>query len=222
MPGVPRFLFEQLRRVLVVALVGAIVLLMLQAHDTRARAIHVDVIPSDAVFQQIIYCGLNDRNCADVWTGKRYARPPSRPNRRLGCRWVTTGYSTGLGVYKYFCIIRHGVALGSASFAPTGIGFGTAHPDEIFNGGDPSGHATKIRWHGWGAGVATGSGLNAIFKPGGGYYSKLARIEFRATRIRRCSRTGPRAYMHLSARVPNYPGGPLGPWFSWAGARSIC
>jgi hypothetical protein len=166
--GGPRFVFEELQRLIGIGLVGTIMLLGLLASSSRATAVQVETIPSDAVFQQIIYCGLNDRNGADVWTGKKYAKPPSRPNHRLGCHWVTTGYSTGLGVYKYFCIIRHGVALGSAGFAPNGAGFGTAHPQEIFNGGDPSGLVTKIRWKHWGAGAAVGSGLNAIFKPGGG------------------------------------------------------
>ncbi len=37
------------------------------------------------------------------------------------------------------------VVLGSRAFAPHGSGWGTAHPGEIFNGGDPSGSVSHIR-----------------------------------------------------------------------------
>jgi hypothetical protein len=48
-------------------------------------------------------------------------------------------------------------------------GWGTAKPARIFNGGDPSGLVTHIRWASWGGSTANGHGLNWIFKPGGGY-----------------------------------------------------
>ena len=51
------------------------------------------------------------------------------------------------------------VVLGSASFAPNGAGWGTARPPRIFNGGDPSGLVTHIRWSRWGQPVATGHGF---------------------------------------------------------------
>ena len=115
------------------------------------------------------------------------------------------------------------VLLGSATFAsPHGEGWGTSRPARIFNGGDPSGLVTHIRWTHWGAGSATGFGLNAIFKPHGGYYGQLARIELRAHNLGRCRPGGPPAYTQLSVRVPSRPGGPLGPWMLWSGARSIC
>lgn len=115
------------------------------------------------------------------------------------------------------------VVLGSAAFAgPNGEGWGTAKPTKIFNGGDPSGLVTRIHWTSWGGSSAIGYGLNAIFKPHGGYYSHLAQIELRAHGLSRCSSTGPRAYTQLSFRVPSYPGGPLGGWMSWSGAKNIC
>jgi hypothetical protein len=119
----------------------------------------------------------------------------------------------------------HGaIVLGSEKFTvgSDGSGFGTAHPSEIFNGGDPSGRVTKIHWTSWGASVATGSGLNAIFKPHGGYYAQLVTIEMRAYDVGRCTPHGALAYRKLSVRVPSRPGGPLGPWFAWAGASTIC
>jgi hypothetical protein len=113
------------------------------------------------------------------------------------------------------------LVLGAHDFAGKyGAGWGTAEPSEIFNGGDPSGSVRNIHWRNWGDPTAIGFGLNPIFKPGGGYYRKPARIELRATDIGRCS--GRRAYRMLEARVPKKPGGPLGPWFAWSGASTIC
>lgn len=111
--------------------------------------------------------------------------------------------------------------LGAKAFAaPYGEGFGTVEPHTIFNGGDPSGQVTKIHWSGWGNPTAIGYGRNPIFKPGGGYYRKLARIELRATDLGKCGKV--RAYTKLEVRVPKHPGGKLGKWFSWSGAKTIC
>lgn len=111
--------------------------------------------------------------------------------------------------------------LGAKAFtAPYGKGFGTAEPSEIFNGGDPSGSVTHIKWSGWGNPTAIGYGLNPIFKPHGGYYRKPARIELRATRLGKCGERV--AYTRLEVRVPKHPGGKLGRWFSWSGAKTIC
>ena len=111
--------------------------------------------------------------------------------------------------------------LGSKGFTgPAGQGFGTAEPSKIFNGGDPSGDVTKIHWTGWGNPTAIGIGLDPIFKPGGGYYDKPAKIELRATDLGKCGARA--AYTHLEARLPKHPGGKLGKWFSWSGAKTIC
>ncbi|HEY2052953.1 MAG TPA: hypothetical protein VGH14_03355 [Solirubrobacterales bacterium] len=111
--------------------------------------------------------------------------------------------------------------LGARSFAaPYGKGFGTAEPSEIFNGGDPSGSISDIKWSGWGNPSAIGYGLNPIFKPHGGYYRKPARIELRATNLGKCGKRA--AYTKLEVRVPKKPGGKLGKWFSWSGAKTIC
>ena len=110
--------------------------------------------------------------------------------------------------------------LGGKAFAPYGNGFGTAEPKEIFNGGDPSGSVRNIRWTGWGNPSAIGYGLNPIFKPHGGYYRKPARIELRATALGKCGKRA--AYTKLEVRIPKHPGGKLGKWFSWAGAKTIC
>lgn len=43
-------------------------------------------------------------------------------------------------------------------WAPSQQGYGTVKPTVIFNGGDPSGLVTGIRWTGWGSAQATGYG----------------------------------------------------------------
>ena len=111
--------------------------------------------------------------------------------------------------------------LGAKAFAaPYGEGWGTAEPSEIFNGGDPSGSVRNIKWTGWGNPSAIGYGLNPIFKPHGGYYRKPARIELRATALGKCGAQA--AYTKLEVRIPKKPGGKLGKWFSWSGAKTIC
>ncbi|HLX33305.1 MAG TPA: hypothetical protein VKR79_11145 [Gaiellaceae bacterium] len=114
--------------------------------------------------------------------------------------------------------------LGSPRFATAAgaTGWGKARPPVIFNGGDPSGRAWKIRWSGWGSKSAIGYGLTSIFQPGGGYYGKPAEIELHAFALGRCVRGGPRAYTRLQIRVPPKPGGKLGRWRNWSGAATIC
>ena len=115
------------------------------------------------------------------------------------------------------------VVLGAAAFQPIGgQGWGTARPTRIFNGGDRSGLVREIQWTSWGGSTAIGYGLNAIFKPNGGYFSQSVLIELRASGLGKCSSSGPPAYTHLSIRVPTRPEGPFRAWSSWAGARSIC
>jgi hypothetical protein len=114
------------------------------------------------------------------------------------------------------------VVLGNKKFAPHGNGFGSYRPRDIFNGGDPSGHAFDITWRRWGSAVATGFGKNPIFRPGGGYFAQPARIELRAYDVGHCPGSTQLAYRQLKARVPARPGGKLGPWFRWAGAKTIC
>jgi hypothetical protein len=115
------------------------------------------------------------------------------------------------------------VVLGSPKFTgPYGKGWGTAAPTTIFNGGDPSGLVTRIHWSGWGGAAAVGHGLNAIFKPKGGYYAKLANIQLIAYDLGRCTPGGPLAYRGLIVRVPAKPGGRYGSWLYWSGDRSIC
>lgn len=112
--------------------------------------------------------------------------------------------------------------LGARAYAPHGSGFGTARPREFFNGGDPSGLVTSIHWRSWGGRNAFGSGRNAIFRPEGGYYAHQVTIKLWAHGLGHCPGSSRRAYRRLSFRVPNRPGGPLGPWRSWSGTRTIC
>lgn len=81
---------------------------------------------------------------------------------------------------------------------------------------------SQNRWQSWGASVAIDYGRNAIFKPHGGYYGKLVRIELRAYDLGRCAARGPLAYRKLMVRAPSRPGGPLGRWSAWAGLKTLC
>ncbi len=47
-----------------------------------------------------------------------------------------------------------------------GEGFGEAKPATIFNGGDPTGLVTHVRWSSWGASRAVGSGISEYLGPG--------------------------------------------------------
>ena len=96
-----------------------------------------------------------------------------------------------------------------------GVGWGTAHPRRIFNGGDPSGEAFDLAWKRWGGSTTVADGLTWVFTPSGGYYRKPLPIELRAFRIGRCAGGGPPAYTRLDARVVVKPGGTFGHWFPW-------
>lgn len=114
------------------------------------------------------------------------------------------------------------VVIGSAEFAkPDGEGWGTSMPTKLYNGGDPSGLMNEIRWTSWGGNTSIGYGLNSIFKPGGGYYSRPVIIELRAQKLGKCSSSGPRAYTQLYVRGPSRPEGLIGAWHSWS-ATSLC
>ncbi|HEY0279080.1 MAG TPA: hypothetical protein VGC32_12505 [Solirubrobacterales bacterium] len=111
--------------------------------------------------------------------------------------------------------------LGSKAFAqPFGAGFGHAEPSVIFNGGDPSGEVSQIHWRSWGGPTAIGFGRNPIFRPKGGYYRALARVELRATNLGECNDHA--AYTRLEIRVPRRPGSHLTGWRLWSGAKTIC
>jgi hypothetical protein len=115
------------------------------------------------------------------------------------------------------------VVLGSATFPGQGAeGWGTARPRRFYNGGDRSGLVNEIHWTTWGGKTAIGYGLNAIFKPHGGYYPQPVLIEIRASGLGKCSATGPLAYTHLSVRGPERPEGPWRSWRAWSEAPNIC
>jgi virginiamycin B lyase len=100
---------------------------------------------------------------------------------------------------------------------PYAEGWGEAAPATISNGGaSASGTVSSIHWSSWGGNVAVGHGLNPIFKPQGGYYSRPAVIELRASVIKRCTPGGPLVYTRFSTREPSKPGGPFGSWSAWA------
>lgn len=124
--------------------------------------------------------------------------------------WRRTTYQLATSV------ILGGVVYG----APTGEGWGTEHPETIFNGGDLSGLISDVHWSSWGGAVARGQGHHSLFKPSGGYYRYPVVAQLKAKRIGSCE--GHRAYLKLLIREPRRPGGPLRPWHSWSGPRTIC
>ena len=107
------------------------------------------------------------------------------------------------------------IVLGAKHRLLYGVGWGTAHPRRIFNGGDPSGEAFDLTWRSWGNSTTTARGLTWVFTPHGGYYRKPLPIELRAFKIGRCTAGGPLAYTRLDARVVVRPGGAFGHWFPW-------
>ncbi len=112
--------------------------------------------------------------------------------------------------------------LGSPDFfAPHATGFGTVAPRTLHNGGDPSGLISGIRWTGWGRTVAHSRGTGNIFRPMGGYYPPV-RVRLRVRDLGMCAGHAERAYTTLEVRYPQWPRGPLGSWFRWSGANSMC
>jgi hypothetical protein len=113
------------------------------------------------------------------------------------------------------------IVLGSRAFAGHyGEGWGTARPRRLYNGGDPSGLVTEIRWTSWGHSTAYGYGVHSIFKPGGGYYPQSVIVELRAQNLGKCGSQP--AYTRLYARDPTKPEGSLGPWLEWSEATTLC
>jgi hypothetical protein len=114
-------------------------------------------------------------------------------------------------------IVLGGVVYG----APYGEGWGKARPHLLSNGGaSASGVIRRIRWSSWGGAEARGRGRYALYKPRGGYYRHAVVIQLRAKQVGECE--GRTAYLRLLVRTPRRPGGPLGPWRSWAGPQTIC
>ena len=65
-----------------------------------------------------------------------------------------------------------------------------------------------------------GYGLNSIFKPRGGYYSRPVIVELRAQGLGHCGSRP--AYTQLAIRGPSKPEGQLGSWHLWSEAKSLC
>jgi hypothetical protein len=125
-----------------------------------------------------------------------------------------------LAVAACLCFVSAAAAanppvLGKKGLMPYGTGWGSAHPQTLFNGGSPAGRVSRISWRRWGSATAIGSGRAPQYRPGGGYYAKRVRVQLRATRLGRCPGGHRRAYTRLIAREQTKPGGPFGDWFAW-------
>ena len=114
--------------------------------------------------------------------------------------------------------------LGSPAFmAPYGEGWGTPQPKSVFNGGDPGGSASKLRWKDWGEPAAIARGRTPLLRPGGGYYGRPGKILFRADHLGHCP-DGTYGYTRLHFRIAHRPNGPLGHrWHGWTTTNgNIC
>ncbi len=60
-------------------------------------------LPPNAQIVAAIYCDANAK-CFDARAGHPVDQAPSGNDPKLGCRWIDTGYGSGLGVTKYFCV----------------------------------------------------------------------------------------------------------------------
>jgi hypothetical protein len=106
-----------------------------------------------------------------------------------------------------------------------GIGWGTAHPRQLSNGGDGTGHIHRIHWKTWGAERAFGHGMVGALRPRGGPFRRLVRIRLRAQLLGHCPGLTRPAYRRLYVRVALRPGAPVGPhWHLWGPPRNghIC
>jgi hypothetical protein len=143
-------------------------------------------------------------------------RPPAFPRLAVAC--VAAGLLVPAGAGA-----ADAPVLGSAAFAPNGgEGWGTVKPREIFNGGAPSGSVRQIQWTGWGRSLARGTGKMPIYRPAGGYYRTLGRVQLKAYRLGRCPGSTRLAYRSLKFRAVQKPGGRYGRWYRWSGASSLC
>jgi hypothetical protein len=130
--------------------------------------------------------------------------------------WRRTTYRYMQRRLRAQAVVLGGVVYG----APNGEGWGSERPGEISNGGDAGGTLLEVHWSSWGGAVAHGTADHPIFRPNGGYYSRPVVAQLKATRLGHCE--GHRAYLKLLIREPKRPGGPLGPWLSWSGPKTLC
>ena len=96
------------------------------------------------------------------------------------------------------------------------LGWGTARPPVVSNGGDPGGVVFNIHWHKWGQPIATAYARTSIYLAKRGWYWGVW-IEVRAVLIGKCPNADARAYLHLQVRERKRLNGPLGPWIEWGG-----
>jgi len=67
-------------------------------------------LPPDGKDIATVYCNKHRHNCTRVYGAgpSHYGHAPRGYSRRLRCRWYDTGYGSGLGVVKIYCIRRAG------------------------------------------------------------------------------------------------------------------
>lgn len=100
-----------------------------------------------------------------------------------------------------------------------GKGWGTAHPSEVYNGGDGGGLADHLHWRGWGAQRAYAHGKTSWYTSTG---THRVRDELRASDLGSCF--GKPAYRRLYERDRKVSSPHrYSRWFPWLGRRgNIC
>jgi hypothetical protein len=102
---------------------------------------------------QITTCMINN--------AKRVRSLLSQPGSR------SLGLASLRSTMAYCCAVNLAdeVPLLGVEWGPSQKGYGQPHPSTIFNGGDPTGLVTNIRWSSWGGQTAIGEGT-ALYAPG--------------------------------------------------------
>jgi hypothetical protein len=204
---------------------------MLNAVNRSKDGLHIEIVPRDqpgCTPGKPVHVG--DVPGLGICSGRDLAAPALGTHVRVIGAWVRDLNNNWNEIHPVWSIKilrpsakpETSVVLGKKQVRPNAVGFGTTRPRLIFNGGGRSGRAWHLRWRDWGTVAAYAHGLTWIVSSRGGYYRNPGRIELRASRIRRCSRSGPLAYTFLQARTALRPGGRLGHWLAWGGWKSAC
>jgi len=93
------------------------------------------------------------------------------------------------------------------------LGWGTAHPADLSNGGTATGTVVCITWTRWATANALGRGWGEVYGPNN--TRPTVQIELHAFDLGRCRAGDHLAYKRLYLREPSVPGGKDGPWVPW-------
>ncbi|HWY90619.1 MAG TPA: hypothetical protein VNY31_08100 [Solirubrobacteraceae bacterium] len=105
-----------------------------------------------------VYCpNQSNTNCSRVFGQgqEKYAHAPTGFDHHLGCRWYNTGYGSGLGEDKNYCVAPPGVVFFAQGQSPESPAY---RPRELGVAGEGSFYVRNVTWTSWGPKSATGHG----------------------------------------------------------------